>query len=188
MSNKTTISIRKLYKCDQCKEIYKNKKSYQKHMLEEHDECETFKCLHCDKTFKQNGNMHIHMMRHHNVNKPPTRIDRNNTRMKFVNKHTFFTTIEHTEIHKPRRFSVHTIENTRETLDGFSTLFSKRNAHNIVDNLNIIYGMSQNIKSEDFIYHWKTLDDAVLSLQNDRPNQKEYITNAYNFVKNLLKK
>jgi len=186
MTIQYTRAIRKLYTCNECNQVYKNKISYTKHMIEQHDTYETFKCLHCDKTFKQNGNMHIHMIRHHNTKKPSTRIDRNNVRKTFCKNNEKFKMEEHTDIHKPKRFSIHFIDENNCDVTAFTDLFSKRNAMNIVDNLNIIYNLNKNKNKDEFLYHWVDVKDAILSLQNDRPNQQKIIEKSQNFIKQLV--
>lgn len=179
----TTIRVKKLHKCTSCSKIFKSQKSLDNHTCKCGDE-PLFTCPHCDKTFKQNGNLHTHLMRHHNLTKPSTRIDRNNIRKSFIGENNWFVFDEDTTIKKPKRFSIYQSE-SRITPDIFNSMFSSRNAKMIVDNLNIVYGLYSNQEHKDFQYHWKDINDAVTSLINDRPNQRDFILKAVQYVSSL---
>lgn len=145
-----------------------------------------FSCPHCDKSFKQNGNLHTHMMRHHGVGKPSTRVDRNKTRKLFMQNNLRFVTCEDKSIKRPKRFTIHDSLQNNEVVFYFSNHVSQRNANIIADNLNIIFGLIQNQTQHEFNYHWKNIQDAVESLQNDRPKQASVIEDAYQVIQTII--
>jgi len=179
----TIIRVKKLHKCTSCSKIFKSKKCLDNHTCNCIDQ-PLFTCSHCHKTFKQNGNLHTHLMRHHNLGKPSTRIDRNNIRKSFIGENTWFVFDEDTSIKKPKRFSIYQTE-SRVIPSTFDSMFSSRNAKMIVDNLNIIYGLYSNQEHKDFQYHWKNINDAIISLVNDRPNQRDIILKAVQYISSL---
>lgn len=150
-------------------------------------EIKAFKCPNCDKTFSQKGNMHTHMIKKHNMDKPSTRIDRNNVRKTYSQQHTRFSIKEDTSNTKPKRFSIHDDNADKQRVLIHIGYLSKRNAETYISNLNIIYGLFHNIEDTSFQKQWSSLDIAIQSLKEDRPNQTKIIDNCYDFIQTTLK-
>lgn len=158
-----------------------------KKSCETETEFKAFKCPNCDKTFSQKGNMHTHMIKKHNMDKPSTRIDRNNVRKTYSQQHTRFSIKEDTTNKKPKRFSIHDVNADKQRVLIHIGYLSKRNAETYISNLNIIYGLFHNIEDSCFQKQWSSMDIAIQSLKEDRPNQTKIIDNCYDFIQIIFK-
>jgi hypothetical protein len=199
---------KKRYECEYCGKYEYSKAILKQHTdscyeaLDAGHEPELFDCDLCDKSFKQKGNLSCHRVKMHKIEKPHTRITRNKIRKQILS--TKFSVKENTNIKSPKRFyiieTINNIEYTERELDieniGRINIINKYLCKAVCnlwcDNLNIIDGFNninwdcrsnENIEKNEKIFNiWKSFNESIISLMEDRPKQKDCIETILNII------